>query len=374
MAQANQTEQATPRRRQKAREKGQVARSRDLIGASAGVAATLVLFMRMSTFPRLWRAFFRDCLEGAASGSLRMDGMGVIFSHSALFAATSAALGLGWMVALSSAVAQGGFVFVPASLLPTLSRISPGARLRQLFSVTALRSLLKSALPGTAVVFIAYSCLRRDWPALMTLPSRNASGLASFTASRVFEMGWKAALVLLLWSFLDYLFERRYLEGELRMSRQELVDEYKETEGNPQIKSRIRRLQRQVRRRRMLEDTKRAAVVITNPTAYAVALEYNPGLAAPVVVAKGRNLLAAEIREVARWHSIPIVENKPLAHLLYRTVEIGQSVPPKLYTVLAEILAAIYRAQARAQAEAARTNSIAGGSAGVNAARREVLR
>jgi flagellar biosynthetic protein FlhB len=103
----------------------------------------------------------------------------------------------------------------------------------------------------------------------------------------------------------------------------------------------------------MLEDAKRATVVITNPTAYAIALEYNALMPAPVVVAKGRNLLAAEIREIAHWNNIPIVENKPLAHLLYRTVEIGQSVPPKLYAVVAEILAAVYRAQARAQAAAA---------------------
>ena len=359
MPQANQTEQATPRRRQKAREKGQVARSRDLIAASGGVAATLVLFTQMSTFAQHWRVFYRDCLEGAVSGGLRLDALPPFLSHASLFATTGAALAVGWVVALSSAVAQGGLVFAPASLLPTLSRISPAARMRQLFSVTALRSFLKSALPGTAVIYMAYVCLNRDWFALVSLASRNAHGLAAFMASRVFEIGWKSALVLLLWAFLDYLFERRHFEGELKMSRQELVDEYKETEGNPLIKSRIRRLRRQARRRRMLEDAKRAAVVITNPTAYAVALEYNAAMPAPVVVAKGRNLLAAEIREIARWNDIPIVENKPLAHLLYRTVEIGQSVPPKLYAVVAEILAAIYRAQARAQAARTRAASSA---------------
>jgi len=374
MAQANQTEQASPRRRQKAREKGQVARSRDLIGASAGVAATLVLFTQMSTFPQLWRAFLRDCLSGAVSGSLRLDGLTPLLTHASLFAAPGAALGLGWVVALSSAVAQGGLVFAPTSLLPALSRISPAARLRQLFSVTALRSFLKSALPGTAVVYVASVCLRRDWNGLVSLPWSNARGVAGFAASRVFEMGWKAALVLLLWSFLDYLFERRHFESEIKMSRQEVVDEYKETEGNPLIKSRVRRLQRQMRRRKMLEDAKRAAVVITNPTAYAVALEYNALMPAPVVVAKGRNLLAAEIREIARWNNIPVVENKPLAHLLYRTVEIGQSVPPKLYAVVAEILAAIYRAQARARAAAGAGASPAAGTAAAGLSGSEVLR
>ena len=268
--------------------------------------------------------------------------------HSGLFAATVAALGFGWMAAVSAAIAQGGLVFAPESLLPTLSRISPANRMRQLFSITALRSLVKSLLPAVAVVYIAIVCLSRDWLSLMTLSARNAHGVAGFTAGRIFEMAWKSALVLLIWAVLDYLFERRHLESELKMSRQELVDEYKETEGNPIIKSRIRRLQRQVRRRRMLEDAKRAAVVVTNPTSYAVALEYRVDMPAPVVVAKGRNRLAGEIKEIARWHDIPIVENKPLAHLLYRSVEIGGSVPPKLYAVVAEVLAAIYRAQARA--------------------------
>jgi flagellar biosynthetic protein FlhB len=350
MAQDNKTEQATPRRRQRAREKGQVARSRDLIGASSGIAATFVLFTMMSSFPRAWRGFLHACLDGAASSNVRMDGLPPFLAHSSLFAATAAALGLGWIVALSSALAQGGLVFAPSSLLPTGSRISPGAKLRQLFSISAVRGLGKSLLPAAALAYLAVVCLRRDWLTLMVLPGRTSRGVLGFAVDRVFEVAWKSALVLFVWSVLDYLFERRHLENELKMSRQELVDEYKETEGNPIIKSRIRRLQRQVRRRRMLEDVKRAAVVITNPTSYAIALEYRPDMPAPVVVAKGRNLLAAQIKEVARWQNIPMVENPPLAHVLYRTVEVGQSVPPKLYTVIAEVLAAIYRAQARALA------------------------
>jgi len=134
------------------------------------------------------------------------------------------------------------------------------------------------------------------------------------------------------------------------MSRQDILDEFKETEGNPTVKARIRRLQRQVRRRRMLKDVPRAAFVITNPNEFAVALEFTADMAAPLVVAKGRNLLAAEIKRVARWHGIPLVENPPLAHALYRAVEIGQSIPPKLYRVVAEVLAAIYRVQAQVAA------------------------
>ncbi|HEV2112863.1 MAG TPA: EscU/YscU/HrcU family type III secretion system export apparatus switch protein, partial [Terriglobales bacterium] len=126
-------------------------------------------------------------------------------------------------------------------------------------------------------------------------------------------------------------------------------DDFKETEGNPLIKGRIRRLRRQTLRKRMLEDAKRASVVITNPNEFAVALEYKPAMAAPMVIAKGRNLLAQQIKQVARWHGIPMVENPPLAHALYRAAEIGQYVPPKLYRAVAAILAAIYRAEQRAQ-------------------------
>jgi len=353
MPESNQTEQATPRRRQKAREQGQVARSRDLIGAASAMAAVFVLFSMMASFPVAWRGFFRDCLEGAASGDLRMDTPALIFSHSGLFIATGTALALGWMVALSSALAQGGLVFAPSSLLPKASRMSPAAKLGQLFSITALRGLIKSLLPAAAVTWIAIGCLRRDWPLLMALPAQSSRGTLGFAAGRLFEVAWKSALVLLFWSVLDYIFERQHLSSELKMSRQEMKDEYKETEGNPIIKGRIRRLQRQVRRRRMLDAAKRANVVITNPTQYAIALEYSRDMVAPVVVAKGRNLLAAQIKEIARWENIPMVENPPLAHALYRTVEVGQSIPAKLYAAIAEILAAVYRAEARALAATA---------------------
>jgi flagellar biosynthetic protein FlhB len=164
----------------------------------------------------------------------------------------------------------------------------------------------------------------------------------------MFELAWKASLVLLMWAAADYMLERWHFENELKMSRQELRDEFHEMEGNPATKQRIRRLQRQARRRRMLKDVERATVVITNPTEFAIALEYRVEMNAPVMVAKGRNLLAAQIKEIARWQGIPIIENPPLAHALYRAVEVGQAIPPKVYAVVAEILAAIWRAQTQA--------------------------
>ena len=255
-------------------------------------------------------------------------------------------LGRHCLLATSAALAQGGLVLAPSSLVPDLSRLSPSRRLEQLFSLTAVSRLLKSLLPAVALVYLAISAVAHEWPQFLGLADRSVRGVGGFVLGEVFAVAWKSALVLMIWSGVDYLVERRKFESDLRMSRQEIVDEFKETEGHPTIKARIRRLQRQVRRRRMLKDVERATVVITNPTQFAVALEFNPQMGAPLVVAKGRNLLAAEIKQVARWHGIPLLENPPLAHALYRAVEVGQAIPPKLYRVVAEVLAAIYRVQA----------------------------
>jgi flagellar biosynthesis protein FlhB len=349
VADDSKTEQATPRRRQKAREKGQVPRSREL-GASLAAAATLaVLVWKVPDFCLQWKALLRDSLTWAGKAESFSDVVRPSWENLTTFQAAGLAAGASWLIAVLASVAQGGLVLAPSSLGWRTERISPAAKMKQLFSLTALSNLLKSLLPVAAIIFLAAGVLIRDWQAVLLLPYRGGWHVAVFTFQRLGEIGWKAALVLLVWAGADYLFQRVNFERDLRMSRQEVVDEYKETEGHPTIKGRIRRLQRQVRRRRMLKDTEKATVVVTNPNEFAVALEYRPEMGAPIVVAKGRNLLAQQIKQVARWYQIPIVENPPLAHALYRAVEVGHSIPSKLYAVVAEVLAVIYRAQARAQ-------------------------
>ena len=352
MSDQNKTEKATPRRRQKAREQGQVARSRDLVAGVGAMAAVMLLAWQLPVFAAEWRGLFRHEIENSASHPEQL--LPAWRNDMVVFRGVALAAGLSWLAAVLSGIAQGGLVFSPAGLTPNLNRLSPASRMEQLFSLNAVSRMLKSLLPAAAIVGLAIAMLMRDWTRLPALLHLGRSGLVAFAAGHVFEVAWKASLALLAWSAGDYLLERWKHENELKMSRQDLRDEFKETEGNPAVKGRIRRLQRQARRRRMLKDVERAAVVITNPTEFAVALEYRIDMDAPLVVAKGRNLLAAQIKEVARWHEIPVVENPPLAHALYRAVEIGQSIPPKLYAVVAEILAAIWRAEARAsQAQAA---------------------
>lgn len=346
MADQSKTEKASPRRRQKAREQGQVARSRDLTAGLGAMTAVLFCAWQMPAFAGDWKAMLRYQLDTAATHPDQL--IPVWRNGIEIFRGVALVAGISWLVATLGGLAQGGIVFAPTALAPNWSRLDPTTHVEQLFSLAALSRLLKSVLPTSVVIYLASAMLVRDWRIFPILLRGSRTALAAFATARIFEVAWKGCLVLLVWAGADYFLERQRHENELKMSRQEQKEEFKETEGHPAIKQRIRRLQRQSRRRRMLKDVERAAVVITNPTEYAIALEYGMEMDAPVVVAKGRNLIAAQIKEIARWKGIPMVENVPLAHALYRSVEVGQAIPAKLYTVVAEILAAIWRAQAQA--------------------------
>jgi flagellar biosynthetic protein FlhB len=307
------------------------------------MAAVMMLSWQLPSFAADWRGLLRHEMASAISRPLPEWRFNLV-----VLQGVAVASGVSWLVATAGGLAQGGIVFAPQALVPNIGRLNPATRFTQLFSLAGLSRLLKSLLPTAVVVYLAVGILIRDWAVLPHLLTAGRGAVLAFTVSRMFEVTWKGSLVLLVWSAADYLLERQRHENELKMSKQEQKDEFKETEGNPAVKQRIRRLQRQARRKRMLKDVEKAAVVITNPTEFAIALQYGMEMEAPVLVAKGRNLLAAQIKEIARWHGIPIVENPPLAHALYRAVEVGQAIPPQLYAVVAEILAAIWRAQARA--------------------------
>ena len=342
------TEQPTPRRRLKAREQGQVPRSRELSNALATLAALFVMAWQTGKAAAGWSQYARHALAVAISGDLKTETALLPQTLLLAFRWSAAPLGAAWFTAAAVSLAQGGLLFSPASLAFNPSRLSPAAKLKQMFSLTGLSSLVKSLLPAGFILYLAARVIMRDWGVLLRLADRNPRQFASFLLGRIFEISWKGMLVLLIWSALDYLLVRQKHESGLKMSRDDLREEMKQTEGNPQIKMRIRRLQRQVRRRKMLQDVQRASVVVANPTHFAVALQYGPELAAPVVVAKGRNLLAEQIKQTARWHGISIMENPPLAQALYRSVQIGQAIPAKLYAAVAEILAFVYRMQAQA--------------------------
>lgn len=354
MADSSKTEQATPRHRQQARNRGQVTRSRELSGAlSMAAVAAVVFLMGREAIPH-WTHFFRTTLDLASTESIEPGGPLLFWTSVEVMRWVIPIVVAGGAVSVFAGLAQGGFVFAPEALSFKPERLNPADRLGQMFSPAALSTILKSLLPFTAIAWIGVASIRTHWADIMGSSYVDSRRFASLISSILLQIFWKSGLVLLIWAGVDYLLLWWKSEGDLKMSRQDLKDEMKQTEGNPASKARIRKIQRQSRRRQMLKAAETATVVVTNPTHYAVALRYEQNMAAPIVVAKGLDNLAAKIKEVAWKLDIPVMENRPLAQALYKSVEVGDPIPSALYHAVAEILVLIYKAQTEVRNREAR--------------------
>jgi flagellar biosynthetic protein FlhB len=345
MADGDKTEQATAKRRNKAREQGQVARSRELPGVFALAAVAGVMAVMAPTAVTHWTVLYRNTLY-AASGDIECNGPVLFWSAVEVMRWIVPILLAGAMASLLVGLAQGGINFAPEALALKFDRFNPASKLGQIFSPVGLSNLLKSLLPFGAILWIALICVRTHWETMTHASSLGLRPFASFVGSMALELTWKSGLVLLAWSVVDYVLTLRKMESDMKMTKQEVRQEYKETDGNPVIKGRIRQLQRAMRKKQSLKAAATATVIVTNPTHFAVALRYETDMPAPVVVAKGKNLLAEKIKQLARDNGIMLVENRPLAQALYKSVEVGDSIPSKLYQAVAEILAMVFRAQA----------------------------
>jgi len=353
MTDEQRTERATPKRREKAREQGQLVRSREVPSALTLLSVAALLRFGQTGWISSWRDLFRSLLASASNPEIAS--ITPILNSTGTSAARWAVppLAFAWMIAAFALFLQGGFVFAPAAFQPNWTRFNPANNLGRVFSVGGLSPMLKSLIPASFLLYIAGVIVSREWKALIHSPQMGLGPALDWLASVLYEFSWKGGIVLLLWSGADYGMQKWNYERSLRMSKQEIRDEFKDTEGNPAIRGRIRRRRSELRRRLLMKQVTKATVIITNPDHFAVALQYIPEkMAAPVVLAKGRGILAEKIKREARWHEIPVVENPPLARMLYRTVEIGASIPAKLYVAVAEVLAFIYRAQAQARARA----------------------
>lgn len=314
--------------------------------------AGVVWFMGRQAVPG-WTLYFRNVLDSATTDSISPNGPLLFWTSIQAIRWVFPIFAAGLAVALFTGLAQGGFVFAPDALTPKPERMSPAGKLRQMVSLAALSTILKSLIPFSAIVWVGYACIRSHWGQILTssfVDVRSFAGLASGIAVEIF---WKSGLVLVAWAGVDYLLLWQKNEGDLKMSRQDIRDELKQSEGNPANKARIRKLQRHNRRRQMLKAAETATVVITNPTHYAVALRYEANMPAPIVVAKGLDVLAAKIKEIAWLHDIPVMENRPLAQALYKGTEVGDTIPAALYHAVAEILVIVYKAQAELRAREA---------------------
>ncbi len=345
------TEQATQHRREKARREGDILHSRELTAAAGTLAGAMALGALGGRTMEAWRSAFAGFLALGAPAHWEPSTLEPTLIAARrlmleVLAPPAMVMALVAVGALSAAIAQTGGVSVHASAIAWKpERINPVANIKNLFSLRAAARLGKSLIPA---VFLAVFALQRIAHQL-SIPPFSTERL-ELLGKDVYGLLLAAAWLLFAWSAIDYLVEWQSRESRLKMSRQDLRDEYKETEGSPQIRGRIRNLQRQMRRRRVKADVAKAAVVLTNPTHYAVALSFDfATMDAPKLLAKGRNLLAEEIKAEARWAGVPIVENPPLARSLYRTVEVGQAIPVELYAAVAAILAYLYRQRVEAE-------------------------
>lgn len=344
-AKEQRTEQPTQRRLEKARREGNFPSSRELVSAIVFLAAVWVV---TAGFPQGLEASKRSIehlLRAAFEGELTPAKMVRLCFWLAIHYLPPFALAglfLAGLAVLASWLSTGmGLAW--KKLIPQLARLDPVPRLRRMPSQN-LSALLEALLVLPAFGLVLYLLLKEQGSALMSLPLMPYWQGAAVAGRAASELLWKAAFVFVAIGLLDYYRQRKRWMAEMRMTRQEVREEHKEVEGNPLIRMRIRRLQRELRRRRMMQQVPKATAVIVNPTHYAVAIRYQMGSpGAPRVVAKGKNWLARRIREIAVRHQVPVVENAPLAQALYASAEVGQEIPVHLYQAVAEILAYIYR-------------------------------
>jgi flagellar biosynthesis protein FlhB len=343
------TEQATPLRKKKAKEKGDSVHSRELLSAMAMLGGIMMLGAMSNGFVADWGKLYQESLRSATTNVSGLNGQSgeQLFNVAVRRILVPALMPVGFVMAASfagalvSGVAQsGGVQIYPSAVEFKFSKLNPVTNLGNLFSLRSTTRLVKSLVPAAVMVVLGWGALKA---LMIPMPVMSLLRLPA-TFSAAYGLALDAAWVTLMWSALDYAIEWRSWNQRLKMSKQELREEMRDAMGNPQIKAKIRQAQRAMRKRKVKADMSRASVVITNPTHYAVALEFSfETMSAPTVLAKGRDLLAAEIREEARWAGVPIIENPPLARSLYKMVEPGQSIPFDLYAAVAGILAFLYR-------------------------------
>jgi flagellar biosynthetic protein FlhB len=344
-----QTEKPTKKKVEDARKKGQVARSRDLALAAATIAATFAIVQLGGRIVGVLAERLAADLSHFGDAPLRSltgpDVTGMVIAGAQLIGVLVGPIGLVTMAAgVGTHGFQGGWNFAPNALQLNWSRLNPANGLKRFSVLQSGPDTFKTLLCAAAVAYIGWGVTRNvvgDSTRLAWLaPSTSAVVAWQHAETLLWRVGW----TLLFLAIADYGLQwYRWMKG-MKMSRQEVRDEARSQDGSAEVKSRVRRIQRDMARRRMINDVRKATVVITNPTHFAIALQYQrDSMMAPKVLAKGRDHLAARIREEARKHGIPMVENKPLAQTLYKTVEIGETIPAQLFAAVAEVLAYLVR-------------------------------
>ncbi|OPA77609.1 flagellar biosynthesis protein FlhB [Paenibacillus selenitireducens] len=344
------TEKATPKKRQESRKKGQVAKSSDISGASVLLGAFMCLLMLGGFFKTRLLSLFTDPLLHRMNMTFTQDNIMQFFGQMALqiFIFLAPIFIMAVLLGLLANYLQVGFLFTGDPIKMKLSKLDPIKGFKNIFSTRSLVEFTKSIIKLTVIGLLVYTTIIGQKSEILQLSHATIPQIFSFAASVTLGLGIKIASVLLVIAGLDYLYQRYEHEKSLRMSKQDIKDEYKKMEGDPLIKGKIRERQRRMAVSRMMQEVPKADVIITNPTHFAVAIRYDASIMhAPEIIAKGQDYVALKIKELAKEHGIITMENKPLARALYAQAEIGDTIPPDLFQAVAEVLAYVYKLKGR---------------------------
>lgn len=344
------TEKPSAKKRQEARKKGQIPKSAEVSSVAVLMAALFVIYFTSGTIYRQLTGIMTDSFIEAGQVALgNPDFHEVLISKGRQVLIVVAPIMLAvFAAALLSNFFQVGMVISSDSITPKLSRISPVKGFSRMFSLQSLMTLFKSLAKIIIIGSTAFFVVKGEMDTILGLGQLNPDQIGHFALRIAFKIFLLTCWVMVVLAMIDFAFQRWQNERDLRMSREEVKEETRQTEGDPHVRARIRAIQRDLARKRMMSAVPEADVVVTNPVHLAVALKYDFLQAdAPQVTAKGQGLIAEKIKKIAQEHDVPIIENKPLARSLYRSVEVGEIIPAEFYQAVADVLAYVYQTKGR---------------------------
>ncbi len=344
--QGERSEEATQQRREDYRKRGQVAQTREFSAVLLLFASVLLIGLMSRFFLQQINELFYMSFGDELATTVRQ---GVQIGSIASFAVSRLAyiilpiMGIYWVVGFASSILQVGFIYNEEALQVRWERLDPVAGFQKMLSLRALLEGFKACLKMTVILGLCYLLLRDHISQLPNLMHFSIGQIMQFLGSLTVRLLSGVGFFMLVLASADYFYQRWDMEKQMRMTKQEIKEEHKSREGDPMIRARIKRIQREMASKRMMGEVPKADVIVTNPTHIAVAIKYDDTMVAPTVIAMGAENIAAKIRELAKEHNIPIVENKPLARAIFKTMKIGQQIPRELYTAIAEVLSYVYR-------------------------------
>jgi len=340
------TEQPTGKRLDQARERGQIAKSRDLVSVGVLLTGTLGVYYSCGNILHHFRYLIEvlwDVETMTTPGYFALSGSSTLALSTFFYMIAPAVTAMLVAAVLLNLVQTKGFTFSPKAMSFRLSNLNPITGFSRMFAMRSLVELVKSTAKLLIVCYAVYSVMWPERELMAELADRDLPGIMLVLGDLSLRIVFRVTIIMLFLSLLDFLYQKWQTRKDLMMTRQEVKEEAKQSEGNPQIKAKIRTVQRTLARQRMLSKVPKANVIITNPTHYAVVLSYKQGMEAPRLVAKGVDFLARKIIGIGRKHGVPVIQNPPLARALYKQVKLDETIPVTLYRAVAKILAYIYQ-------------------------------